>query len=58
MRDAEAFAVDFDPPNSFARSRRLAAKMQLQEGHFIDGETVNPTVGFCQAVRSTYLREP
>jgi len=45
VRDAEAFAVDFDPPNSFAISRRLAAKMQLQEGHFIDRETVNPTVG-------------
>jgi len=45
VRDAEAFAVDFDPPNSFAISRRLAANMQLQKGHFIDEETVNPTVG-------------
>jgi hypothetical protein len=45
VRDAEAFAVDFDPPNSFAISRRLAAKMQLQEGHFIDGRTDNLTVG-------------
>ena len=45
MRDAEAFADDLDAPNSFAKSRRLAAKMQLQEGHFIDGETDNPAVG-------------
>jgi hypothetical protein len=34
-REASAFADDLDAPNSFAISRRLAAKMQLQDGHFI-----------------------
>jgi hypothetical protein len=34
-RAAEDFADDLTAPNSFAISRRLAAKMQLQDGHFI-----------------------
>jgi len=46
-RAAAAFDFDALRPISPAISRRLAAKIELQTGHFIVGLRNNPTMGFC-----------
>jgi hypothetical protein len=45
-RAAAAFDFDVLRPISLARSPRLAAKIELQTGHFIVGLKNNPTMGY------------